>query len=446
MTGLFLCLLALGATYWAGKRSLGIGAVVLLTFGYSFGIVRANYLSTTTYFMFDSALIGLYASQKWNERGESASARALRAWLLLLILWPTLLLLMPFQPLLVSLVGLRGCVFFLPMLWLGSRLRERDLVQLSVGLAVLNLIAFGFAAAEYTVGVPRFFPNNAVTQIIYNSSDVAGGYLRIPSTFSNAHAYGGMMVYSLPYLIGAWDRAPSYRRRILAILGAAAALLGVLLCAARLDFVLGTALVAVAIFTTRMKTSRRIIFAMLIVGVMVVALRNQRLQRFKTLSDTEAVEDRISGSVNRGFFEILVEHPMGNGLGGGGTNMPAFLQNQVRNPIGMENEYARILCEQGLLGFLLWLGFIVWFLSGTKRVFVKGSWATSRRLIWGLSVVGLATGLMGVGLLASIPGTAVLLLGIGFVATPMRSEFAARHQVGIAQPILTPQYRPAPIH
>jgi hypothetical protein len=446
MTGMLLCVLALGTTWWAGKRSLGIGLIALLTFGYFFGIVRANYLSTTTYFMFDASLIGLYASQKWTERGDSASARALRGWLLLLILWPALLLLMPFQPFLVSLVGLRGCVFFLPMLWLGSRLRERDLVQLSMGLAFLNLIAFGFAAAEYVMGVPRFFPLNAVTQIIYNSSDVAGGYLRIPATFSNAHGYGGMMVYSLPYLIGTWDRLSSYKMRIISMLGSAAALIGVLLSAARLDFVLGTGLVAVAIFTTRMKTNRRIVFIVLMAGVAVLALKNQRLQRFKTLSDTDYVEDRISGSVNRGFFEILVEHPMGNGLGGGGTNMPSFLQNQVRNPIGMENEYARILCEQGILGLLLWMGFILWFLSCTKRVFVKGPWSTSRRLIWGLSIFGLATGVMGTGLLAAIPSAAVLLLGIGFVTTPLRQEAAIKRDARIAHPILTPEYRPAPTH
>jgi len=447
MTGLILCAVALGATLWAGRRSLGQGLLALLAFGYFFGIVRANWLSTTTYFMFDAALVGLYLSQKWNTPANSTRAHALRVWLLLLMIWPVLLLFVPFQPILVALVGLRSCVFFLPMLWLGSRLKQRDLYVLAGGLATLNLVSLGFALAEYSMGVPRFFPQNAVTEIIYMSGDVAGHFLRIPATFSSAHAYGGMMVYSLPFLIGAWDQAESHKMRLLVMLGAAAALAGVLLCAARLDFVISAGFVAVAIWNGRMKASRRAVFAVVIVLLMVVALRNQRLQRFKTLSDTDAVESRISGSVNRSFFEILIEYPMGNGLGGGGTNMPSFLQSEVRNPIGMENEYARILSEQGIIGLILWLGFIAWFFSGTARVFGKGPWATPRRLIWGLSVIGLGTGLMGTGLLASIPGTAVLLLGIGFVATPMRSEVTKRLPAPARQPMVSPPpYRPVPIH
>lgn len=447
MTGLILCIAALGITFWAGKRSLGIGIVALLIFGYFYGIVRANLLSTTTYFMFDAALVGLYASQKWTGRENTRSGRVLRVWLLLLTLWPVLLLLLPFQPLLVSLVGLRSDVFFLPMFLLGSRLREKDLSQLSMGLTALNLIALGFAVAEYVLGVPKFFPLNAVTQIIYGSGDVAGGFLRIPSIFSSAHAYGGMMVYSIPYLIGYWDQAPSHKLRLFALTGVTAAFFGVLLCAARQDFILSIALIAVAIWNGRMKFSRRVVFALLIAVVSVVALKNERLQRFKTLSDTDAVEGRIAGSVNRGFFEILIEHPMGNGVGGGGTNMPAFLQNQVRNPIGMENEYARILGELGIIGLLLWMGFIAWFLSGSRRAFAKGAWATSRRLIWGLSVVGLITGMIGTGLLVSIPGSAIFLLGIGFVATPLSSEATEPHQVGYKAAMLPQQpYRPLPSH
>ena len=60
-------------------------------------------------------------------------------------------------------------------------------------------------------------------------------------------------------------------------------------------------------------------------------MHNERWQRYKEL-DSQSVEDRISGSVNRSFLEVLVEYPMGNGLGGGGTSIPYFLASQVRNP------------------------------------------------------------------------------------------------------------------
>jgi hypothetical protein len=216
------------------------------------------------------------------------------------------------------------------------------------------------------------------------------------------------------------------------------------LTATRLNFVNGAAVVLVAMWNGRMKVSQRAVFAVLIGVVMFVAMSNERLQRFKSLSDTEYVGERISGSVNRGFFEILLDYPMGNGLGGGGTSIPYFLEGQVRNPIAMENEYARILSEQGVIGLLLWLGFITWFLSRSKTILAKGPWATSRRLIWGLSITGLITGAIGTGMLTAIPETAVFLLGIGFIATPMTAEAAQARPLRM-QPAILPQrsYRPA---
>jgi hypothetical protein len=439
MTALGVCLLAFVMTYWAGKKSLSLGIVVLLAFGYSYGIVRANMPTAASHFIFDAALFGLYSSQKWGNSSKSPESGVLRVWLLLLTLWPALLIFMPTQPMLVSLVGFRGAVFFLPMAWLGSRMTGRDVYLLSVGIAGLNLAALGFAVAEYFMGIQRFYPVSTVTAIIYGSSDVAGGFYRIPATFVTAHSYGGMMVATIPFLIGTWDQARNHIIRLTVIIGAAAALLGVLLSATRLNFVLSAVLVLVAIFNGRMKTSRRAVFVLLVVGMMVVALNNSRMQRFKTLSDSDSVESRIAGSVNRGFFEILVDYPLGNGLGGGGTSIPYFLEGQVRNPVSMENEYARILSEQGVIGLFLWVGFIGWLLSRSKSILAKGQWATCRRLIWGLSVIGLFTGMLGTGMLTAIPETAIFLLGIGFIATPMPSEAPGR--LPDVSPAMTPERR-----
>jgi len=147
MIALGLCILALVATYWAGRRSLGQGLVVLLAFGYFYGILRANLLVVYSHFIFDAGLIGLFLSQfvhssKETDRKDTA---ALRWWTAILVIWPILMVFMPFQPWLVSLAGLRGGAFFLPVLLLGSRLKEKDLLELSYGLAALNIIAAGFA-------------------------------------------------------------------------------------------------------------------------------------------------------------------------------------------------------------------------------------------------------------------------------------------------------------
>ena len=96
--------------------------------------------------------------------------------------------------------------------------------------------------------------------------------------------------------------------------------------------------------------------------------------------------------------------------------MPYFLQGQVRNPIGMENEYSRILSEQGIIGLLMWLAFIVWFLSRMPIAFARGTWSTSRRLVWCLITVSLGSAWLGTGLLTSIPGTVLLIMGMGWTS------------------------------
>jgi hypothetical protein len=445
MTAIGLCLLAFATTFWAGKRSLGQGLIGLFFWGYFFGILRANLLTTFIYFVFDASVVGFYLSQKGLLTSSDRRTSLLQIWCWILIAWPVVLMVMPFQPFLVSLVGLRGSILFIPMMLAGSRLRGKDLRELTFGLAVLNLVALGFAGAEYFMGLERFFPINAATILIYGSQDVAGGFRRIPALFATAHLYGGTMAASVPYLIAGWEDAKTRNAQWLMMLGIGAAFLGVLLSATRLNFVICGGLVLVMVANGRMAPRKRMAIAFLILIMAGVAMRNTRLQRFKSLSDTDYVEDRIAGSVNRSFFEILLEYPMGNGLGGGGTSIPAFLAGQVRNPIGLENEYARILCEQGIIGLVLWVGFVIWFLSHFGSVFRKGPWATARRLVWVLSVFGLGIGAIGMGMLTAIPQTAILLLGIGWTATPMREEAREPLAAGDSPGGLQPRrYNPVP--
>jgi hypothetical protein len=442
MFALALCVVAFTASYFAGRRSLGQGLVALLAVGYFYGIIRANLLTVFSHFIFDAGLVGLYLSQKWTTSDPTEARRigAVQLWTLVLIAWPTLMVLMPFQPLLVSIVGLRGHVFFMPFLLLGSKLKEQDLLELSTGLAVLNLIALGFATAEYFTSVQQFYPPSPVTQIIYSSGDVADyRFFRIPAIFTGAHAYGGTMAFSMPYLIGGWVRARTNLTRLLALLGIASALLGILMSATRSNFILGGIMVSVTILTSRLKSTHRVIFVLLIAILGFAAMSNERFQRFKTLGDTDAVADRIAGSVNRNFWEILAEHPMGNGLGGGGTSIPYFLHGQVRDPIVMENGYTLILCEQGVIGLLLFILFVLWFLSHAGTAFSKGPWANSRRMAWCLAAFSLATAWIGVGMFTSIPATVILLLGMGWTAIPE----AAENSSSATKRVRFRQYEPA---
>ncbi|HKX30937.1 MAG TPA: hypothetical protein VJ302_24820, partial [Blastocatellia bacterium] len=365
MDSVFICLFALIITYIAGRRSLVTGLGVLLTFGYAYGIVRANLQESGAHFIFDAAVAGLFLAQLpnyWNP-AEKRRTKQLRRWLFFLIGWPVLLFFIPIQDPLVELVGLRGNIFFLPFLLLGARLSEDDLYRLALWLSVLNIGAFGFAVAEYFLGIEMFFPyREGVTTLIYMSGDVTEmRAFRIPATFSNAHAYAGVMVATIPFIAGAWvQKHDRLLYSYLFPLALVASAIGVFMAAARTPVIFLFVLLTIITLSRKVKILARVGWVVLLVGVAWLVSNEQRMQRFITLQDTGFVVQRFGWSMNQNFNDLIVRYPMGNGLGGGGTSLPYFLQNRVKNLPLMENEYARLLLEQGVPGLCLWITFLIW--------------------------------------------------------------------------------------
>jgi hypothetical protein len=418
MTSLLLCLAAFVVTYRTARRSLWAGIASVLTVGYGYGIYRANFLDGYSHLLFDAALVGLYAAQLFHRLAPDERLRIeeLRLWLVALVAWPVVLVLAPTQDPLVELVGLRGNTFMLPCLLLGARLDRASVGRLALWIAGLNLAAGAVAAAQFVVGIEPFFPRNPVTDIIYRSGDVAGfTAYRIPSCFSSAHAYAGTMVATLPLLVGAWMQ-PGPRSRSL-LLGASilVSVVGVFAAAARQPVVLLFALALTVVFSSRVRFVYKARWLLLGLLVAWIVSSEARFQRFTTLRDPDFLVERVAGSVNLAMIDLARAYPLGNGLGGGGTSIPYFLQDRVRNVVVLENEYARILLEQGIPGLLLWIGFIVWVF--TRRTNPPNRpWFLARRMARVFCLGSFGTGLVGIGLLTSIPGTALFLLSIGWIA------------------------------
>ncbi len=415
---LFLCLLSFALCYWAGRRSLVRGLIAVIGVGYAYGITRANVAEVYSHFIFDAGVVGLYAAQLFHRLSpfEEFKVGHLRPWLEFLIAWPLLLFLIPIQDFLIQFVGLRGNIFLLPFILFGARLDAKDRSRLAFWIAGLNLAAFAFAGSEYFLGIERFFPYNHVTELIYISKDLVGHTAyRIPASFANAHSYGGTMVMGLPLLIGqVMQKRKSNIHFQLLVLGIAAALVGVLMSAARIHFLAAAILIIVAMFSLRSRLGYALGWLVLLCVIGWGVSGEERLQRFTELKDTDSVAERISVSVNMNFFEIAAQYPFGNGLGGGGTSIPYFLQNRIVNPVLMENEYARIMLEQGIAGLLIWIGFILWLLTrGDQNP--SDSWYLGRRLAWISCAVFFVSALIGTGLLTSIPQTSLFLLLVGWV-------------------------------
>lgn len=399
-------------------RSLGLGFVGVFAVGYFSGVIRANYLGAYTTFLFDFGLLGLYGGFFAGRPRDSAGVwgTPLGYWILVLIAWPAALVLIPINDYLVQLVALRATVWFLPAMLIASRLGAADLSLMARGLAILNLAALIAGVYIYFNGVESLYPENAVTQIIYMSNDVAGyQHHRVPSTFLSAHAYGGTMLFSLPFLLERlFGRGAGTVDRGLLTAGAIAAIGGILMCAARqpaVTFILSAIIVwGVSRFNMIIGAVALTLAALTV----LYASTDERLQRITTLDNAEVVSDRVSSSANGSFFQLMADYPLGAGMGSSvGTSIPFFLIDRAPEAIGLENEYGRILVDQGLVGLGLWFGFLVWLLHRPPPLRLAAPWGLGAVLMFALCLTNWATAFIGTGTLSSIPSSVILLVQMG---------------------------------
>jgi hypothetical protein len=421
MISIGLCGMAFVLCLQMGRRSLVAGLCALLTVGYAYGIVRANLPDGFSHLIFDAAVLGLYVAQlpKRPAVWQFHRSEDVRNWLIVLMAWPALLFVMPWQDPLIQLVGLRGSIFLLPFLLLGARLTGDDVYKLALWLSVLNLAVGALACVQFVVGVEPFFPRNAVTDIIYRSRDLAGyTAYRIPATFANAHAYAATMVMSIGVIGGAWVQGHhgKWQSRLMGA-AIAMAMLAVFMSATRLNALILFALVVTTVFTGKLPGAYRFRWLIVLAVVAYMVGGDERLQRFRTLQDPEFLAERLAGSVNLSFLELVRQYPLGNGLGGGGTSVPYFLQDRIRNAVIMENEYARILLELGVPGLVMWTLFIGWVFT-RRHVRREDMFYFGRRLAYVACICSFGTGLIGVGLFTSVPTTALLLLLTGWIVVP----------------------------
>jgi hypothetical protein len=426
VTAYGLCILSFWICFVAARRQLWAGFVAALAVGYFYGILRANIPQPASHFIFDTGAIGLYLALLIRTYSpiQKYKVRKLMPWLLCLVAWPTLLFFVPIQNPLIQLVGLRGQIFFLPFLLIGAQLERDDAYKIALSLAVLNTIVLVFGLLELKLGVSRFYPHSVVDDIVFISAvQLRGGDLvtRIPATFTSSAAYGANMIASIPFLLGALTQGhrAGWRRNLL-LAGIGVSAIGVFLGASRSEAVFLFLLFLMFGGVTVWRRLRNMPWGgwlALLLGLAWLVYSVPRLQRFTELGNTGYVGSRIGFSVNGAFLQLMKDYPLGNGLGGGGTSMPWWARDQIRNPVGMENEYARIMLEQGIPGLALWLAFIVWLLA---RPLPRPSepWYVGRWLARFLCTISFATAPMGLGMLTAIPQTASLLVLCGWIASP----------------------------
>jgi hypothetical protein len=434
MTSLPICILCFIVTFMLTRRSAVWGLACCIAVGYVFGVLKANIFDLYSYFIWDSSVLGFYASffSRHVSQEELDRTHGLRMWVTAFMVWPVILTLVPVQYPLIQLVGLRANIFLLPFLLIGTRLKPEEFNKLAFAVAVLNLAALGVGTIEYFAGVEQFFPRNQVTEIIYKSKDVAGfTAFRIPAFFANPHSYAGTMVMTLPILFGAWVRERIAWHQNLLSAGMMAALLGVLLAASRTHMVMLCAVVVFVLINGKLKSLGRVSLIMMLLFVAGIVSNSERLQRFTTLFDSESVAERITGSINLPFLDAALEYPFGIGMGGGGTSIPYFLHDEIIQPVAAENEYARIMLEEGVLGLVMWVGFVAWI--ATRRSDPRMQHSLGRSAARFVTVGYFVMACLGTGLMTSVPQSLLLMLCAGWACAGMdypRAE--ARLQKAVA--------------
>jgi hypothetical protein len=419
MSGFVLCILAFLTTFFVGMLNWRFSLCVLMAWGYFFGFLKANFVDSAGHFIFDASTIGFYfALMMTLTKVQNRFAwKPVKTWLILLIAWPVFMALIPLQHYLIQLVGLRGNIMWLPMVLVGAMMDGRSRVTFSIALVFLNWVSLAFAIAEYLLGVEIFIPTNQATSIVFNSNDIVGNQLRIPSIFANAHSYAGSMVATVPWLLGELiDNRKNPLKSYFLISGIVACVLGVFMAGPRQPVaILG---LVITLFLLMGRINLAFLICLLVVGSVgsYFVYQNERMQRFMDLQDFDKVQARVELSLNSYFVDLVLDYPMGNGMGAGGTSIPYFLQTYLTNAVGLENEYSRILLEQGLIGLGIWIGFIIWLVF--RKIDKKDPAFATKKLCWIYAVVILLTAWIGIGMMTTVPGTVLLMLAIGICVAP----------------------------
>jgi O-antigen ligase len=239
---------------------------------------------------------------------------------------------------------------------------------------------------------------------------------------------------------------PAKNARFRLVMGAACAIsvIGMFMAGPRLPLIqlVGSALILLIL--PGLTSSERFRLGWRIAAVAAVAFiyvaADPRMQRFTTLSDPKMVEERATMSLNFSLGESFQKLPMGVGLGGAaGSSMPYFLKDVAPIPIGAENEYARIAIEQGIVGFLIWMAFVLRLVVRPPKPLTP-RWRTGLFFAWATVLVAWGTAWIGLGMLQSIPASIILLFSSGML---LRSS--PRKVPAPAQSPLPERFQPAPL-
>ena len=356
-----------------------------LVIGFVHGWLKMKYRYTWVTFAYDVPMLLALVLVLFQLKGEDklfpdCKVSASLKWLLG---FAALYAVLPFGvPMLVSIASLRGWCFAPLMMLLGYHL-VRSVRQMEIFVFIVLLLGTGtaiygcfFQSAAEVQAMMELDPELEfrLRNTFYSTKSGVSEFRRF-STYVTAAVFGGTMAICTT-IAASWLMMPKagWIQRIVLLGCGGMCAYAMLLTASRTSLVL-TILGVVMGGVFRKGGVKLMIVPAGLLGLLLIGLvisGSSRLERFSTLLNLEEVLGRVRIVVSPAF-SLLVEYPLGGGLGRSGHGIPAVLLNQISrfDVRTTDGDIGRIISDMGICGLVVYVVMLHAGLSDSIRWLLK---------------------------------------------------------------------------
>lgn len=252
--------------------------------------------------------------------------------------------------------------------------------------AMRQVLAACIASAVFPVAFTLFG-----VAIGHPRSETKGHFTRLIGTFGQSNDYGRYLMVIIIFGAAMYPHVSKRMRKWLAALLAGAAIC--MLLSLTITAVIGTVVGLVVLGLTQ---NKRILQALMIAGVLSLAVAPQFVSRFTSATgvsashlNSGAVNSSSSGSLSWRFSYWAQVLPLANSnpVTGIGLAMTQYQTNQAKQP---HNDFVRAYVETGLIGFLTYCGMLISMMSLGRRAVAATVRGTFERSVaagfWGVAI------------------------------------------------------------
>jgi len=260
-----------------------------------------------------------------------------------------------------------------------KRIFVRSIVPLFIAIAALNIFDERKNVYQFTkyMSISAFILSIiSIYQLCFGNASLASDYTRAAATFKNPNALAIFLVLSIPSLLYCLEKGIIQKKIGFIIM--AVIVTGIISTASRKGFItMGLAIILYLFFKRKFKAV--ILLSTLGVILFVIILSTTILPRFEKQEMGNQLETRWRATTSE--LKMVVKHPLiGWGYDGFVDQMKIkFRNNDAVSAKAIHNIFLSVLCDQGLLGFIPFMGMLLYPLFFSWRHLKKRGKSTSHQ-------------------------------------------------------------------